>query len=132
MTQVSENTVLVQGDLILRKIAALPEGLTLAEDKILAYGEATGHAHMFAGESAQRVLKYKDSIGTRAVENDGFYSGQYIVVDALADLTHGKHTREGRVSESDHISIQVPPGIYRVDLVSEFDYDSMEARAVVD
>ena len=42
-----------QGDVLMREVDSIPEGLEVKEDGILAEGEATGHAHRILGEGAK-------------------------------------------------------------------------------
>jgi hypothetical protein len=42
-----------QGDLLIRKIETLPQGLTKLDTKILAEGEATGHQHRLTSQTTQ-------------------------------------------------------------------------------
>lgn len=98
-----------QGDVLLKTIGKLPDGLEKHPDLILQYGESTGHMHQFPEGSDVQV----------------FYSHEkqkkYIVVGNVAYLRHEEH-RE----------IPVQPGIFEVDIVREYDYDSKETRRVID
>lgn len=76
----------------------------LAKDKVLVYGESTGHAHRVDGETA-RVIQFGE---TKFVDApDGF------------KLVHEEHD-----------TIEVPEGFYRV--VRQREYDEKEIRYVAD
>ena len=75
------------------------------EGRILAKGEATGHAHVAEG----RAELYQD---------DGML---YLRVTGVAEITHPEHK-----------PLSISPGAYAVRLVSEYDHFAEEARAVRD
>jgi hypothetical protein len=95
-----------QGDVLLRQIKELPKGLTPKQNKVLAYGEATGHAHQFTNLLAEL---YIDVEGKQYV---------YLVEDAL--LEH-----------EEHANIMVPKGGYEVVIQREFDITE-NIRPIVD
>lgn len=84
-----------QGDVLLVKIDKLPSGLK-EKDKILAYGEVTGHRHQF---SSEQVCVF---------ENE--QKQQFVDVQEDSPLLHEEHN-----------IIQVPKGVYKVVLQREFD-----------
>jgi len=93
-----------QGDVLLKKINELPKNLT-EKDKILAYGEATGHKHQFVSP-------------TVTVLTDG--TTQFCVVEEESVLEHEEHE-----------NIQIPAGIYEV--VPQVEFDLLEGvRQVMD
>lgn len=100
-----------QGDVLLERIDALPDGLKKVAPKargyVLAEGEVTGHAH---------VLDEIDNV--EMFEKDGRF---YVNVKKESKLTHEEH--------GTHIVI---PGIYRVGGVREYDHFGEEVRAVKD
>lgn len=96
-----------QGDVLLRQIPKLPKALKPKQDKILAYGEATGHAHQFSNPLAKL---YIDIDGKQYL---------YLVEDAL--LEH-----------EEHADILVPEGSYEVVIQREFDVVLMNPREVRD
>ena len=65
-----------QGDILLRKISKLPQGLK-QKDKILAYGEVTGHKHQFVDENA---IVFSDGDGK-----------QYVQILKPSQLQHEEH-----------------------------------------
>ena len=89
-----------QGDMLLRKIEALPGGVTETkpdgEKYILAHSE-TGHHHS---------IKVREDIKLYANDNDPFIA--YLVVDNTKALL--EHER----SFDTHAPIEIEPGIYEV------------------
>lgn len=98
-----------QGDVLLFAVSEIPN--TAKEEKrskrgyVLAEGEVTGHAHVIDSE----IEFYRDG------ENLYF-----------------KTANEATVRHEEHGPITVPPGIYRVGIVQEYDYDAEAAKGVVD
>jgi hypothetical protein len=85
-----------QGDVLLRQIEELPKTARHKEDKVLAFGEATGHKHQFTSEFADL---YIDAAGR-----------QYASLAETAVLEH-----------EEHANIEVPEGVYQVVIQREFD-----------
>jgi hypothetical protein len=96
-----------QGDVLLKQVNELPRSLKLKRDKILAFGEATGHAHRFNDALAQL---YADVDGKQYV---------FLVQDAL--LEH-----------EEHADMMIPKGSYEVVIQREFDIIGELERPVVD
>lgn len=78
---------------------------TKARDKILVYGETTGHAHRVEGDAAL-VMDLKD--GTKSIHATAPFA-----------LVHEEHD-----------TIEIPEGFYRV--VRQREYDEKEIRYVTD
>lgn len=83
-----------QGDVLLERIAALPEGLNLiARDSrgriVVEEGEVTGHYHAIADVNA--VLYQAEQTAAQYLE----------VLDREVSLTHDEHA-----------TIMLPPGVY--------------------
>lgn len=101
---------LQQGDVLLKRVDDIPKGakkvVRKAKGFVLAEGEVTGHAHVIV----------EDDIGVS--ELDGV---MYIKTDKLVDLTHEEHG-----------TITIEPGIWKRDIVKEFDAFDEEARNVKD
>lgn len=95
-----------QGDVLIERVDALPEGLLPAEpDKnryVLAYGEVTGHAHAVTVE--ERVKMYK-------ALND---PSLWLVVAG------DKGGKPVEVKHDEHDTIPLPPGIYKVSYQEEY------------
>ena len=89
-----------QGDILLCPIDKFPTGLK-TKDKILAYGEATGHHHRFEENDESVIVKISDS-GT-----------QYIQVLKPSELKHEEHG-----------NIQVDEGKYVLRRQREYDITS--------
>lgn len=68
-----------QGDVLLVARAAVPAGATLEERCVLAYGEATGHAHEVEGGA--RIWVDLNDKGRRYLE----------ITDIRAELRHQEH-----------------------------------------
>ena len=101
-----------QGDVIIRRVRALPRGLTAVPihargGYVLAEGEATGHAHLLEAEG---VEVFADEQGTLWIKSS-----------QSAQLTHEEHHAQ-----------TIAPGLYRVDRVREYDAFAEEARNVAD
>ena len=80
-----------QGDVLLVKVAAIPEGAK-QKDNVLALGEATGHHHTLEGGD----VMVKDGI-------------QYVVARQRTRLVHQEHGQ-----------IEIPKGKYKVALQHEY------------
>ena len=87
--------IIRQGDVLLETVDEIPKGSKVKDDKILAYGEVTGHHHRF---ETPQVTVYAQG------------DTQYAVVDKESTLMHEEHE-----------NLQVPKGIYKVKIQREFD-----------
>jgi len=97
-----------QGDILLCPIEEIPANLK-KKDKILAYGEATGHHHRFDKENENvTVLIDKEEV-------------QYVDVGKSSELVHEEHG-----------NIDVPEGKYVLKQQKEHDISTAEDRRVVD
>ncbi len=99
-----------QGDVVIKKIEALPEGEITQDQqtiaKTLAYGEKTGHLHQIV-------------------------EGEATVMRIFNDL-YIKAFTEFKVKHQEHKAFTVPPGIYKVDIVRETDWLTRTTRRVAD
>lgn len=96
-----------QGDVLLVKVAKLPEGCEKERYKeriVLAYGEVTGHAHAISPAAASYFI---------------YENTNYLQVDQPTNLVHEEHD-----------AIAVEPGIYKV--VRQREYDPLRDRIVKD
>ncbi len=111
-------TKIQQGDVILRRIAALPDGVTERKGlrHVLALGEATGHEHCVRSVD---VCTYTKEVNGEEV--------LFLKVDKSAKLEHLKGT-----SQADHDAITIPPGVWERDIVREFDAFTEETKRVTD
>lgn len=98
-----------QGDVILDSIESLPSNLKAKnrQDNVLAEGEATGHHHRVHNGTILEDAENPNMIYVEANEN--------------AFLTHEEHGR-----------IDLNPGLYRFNIVREYDYEKEESRRVID
>jgi hypothetical protein len=125
-------TVIRQGDVALAPVAKLPHGCTeIAPDGnriVLAYGEATGHAHAIydhVSMAEESVSEIADAAIARAkakakarlvVAPNG---NRYLEVFETVNLKHEEHTAHALV-----------PGIYQ--LPTQVEYTPTELRRVAD
>lgn len=112
-----------QGDVNIFPIEKLPEGLIEQKDTVLQEGEVTGHKHQFTADSDVTVLYMPDSVLLGTEESKTIHPGitKFLQVNKPSKLVHEEHK-----------TIIIQPGLYKTDLVREFNYDLMETRRVVD
>jgi hypothetical protein len=96
------------GDVLLKKIDKLPEGLKKLKDrKVIKYGEATNHSHRFSDGDYQ------------------FYEADnkrlFLQVFTPSPLIHEEHEE-----------IIIDPGMYEIEEEQEFDYVDDTLKKVVD
>ena len=97
-----------QGDVILRKLTAMPEGNATHITRkrlVLAHGES-GHSHVIEDDEAELI-----QIGERMMLN---------------------LTRAATVIHEEHRPIRLEPGIWEIGRVQEYDYFQHMKRQVVD
>jgi hypothetical protein len=103
-----------QGDVLFKKVDAIPAGAKRTNNHILAAGEHTGHNHelslldMASGE----VEVYDTQDGFKFVKNSS---------DKPVTVTHPEHKQ-----------VTVPPGIWQLDIVREKDWFTEMERRVQD
>lgn len=98
-----------QGDIVLIVVGKLPEDAKPTENRVVAYGESTGHHHIVTG----------DALGW---ETDDAWYYQAI----------GNDVRMHHVGD-DHEDIEIAPGlIFRVPKLSQVEYDGRNERRVMD
>lgn len=98
-----------QGDVLLFAGVVMPADARAVERRVLALGEATGHAHRLA--EASDGLLYEAPDGTLYLR----------VGPGGATVTHEEHQ-----------AVSLAPGDYRVGRVREYDHWEEEARQVRD
>lgn len=100
-----------QGDVLLKKVSAVPVGAkkraTVGGRYVVAEGETTGHAHALVASEAVEMY-----------ERDGVL---YLNVKEPTSLVHEEHDTQ-----------TVEPGIYEVGIVREVDPFTEEVRSVRD
>ena len=124
----------IQGDVILKKVSNLPEGLTKLETKVLQESEVTGHHHHFKPDADVEVYERgtEQDNGGITITRD---TGKYIVVNTDGTLLyHGKSFEfdPNPNNTGDHVAMPLDAGTYQVIITREWDYESNEAAAVVD
>lgn len=91
-----------QGDVLLRRVDSIPEGLKNVPLEggrvILAHGEATGHAHAIVSDDVSFLAADLADLEER-----------FLRVEAEADVVH-----------EEHATITLPPGDYRVSIQQEY------------
>ncbi len=102
------------GDLLLKEVKALPKGLKLKKDNILALGEVTGHHHKLMPTKQD----FADSLKTYLDELTGnvFFSTQTEV-----KLTHQEHK-----------TLTIEKGHYEVIIEREYDPFTKNISQVID
>lgn len=101
------------GDVLIKAVKNLPEGKREDLGKlILAEGETTGHAHRITSVATGTL----DQIKMFKVGNETF-------VEAPVSF---------QVTHEEHLPIDVPAGLYRIDITKEYDHFSEEIREVAD
>lgn len=94
-----------QGDILIKPVAEIPAGAKQAEP-ILAYGEATGHAHCLTGDG----LVFRDPESQRLFVK---------VMGGSASVVHDEHR-----------TVALQPGLYEV--IGQREYQPDEIRRVAD
>jgi hypothetical protein len=127
---------LIQGDVVIKRLKSKPKGLkrSKAKDKILQMSEVTGHHHHFRPDAAVS-LYFGPTLVEPGVSTITTNEGKFIEVgEGGAILYHGKgfEDKPSITGRGDHEALHVPPGIYYIDIVREYNYDSMEMVRVVD
>lgn len=105
----NEPTQLQQGDVLFRRLDAMPEGEVQTIGRkhcVLAEGEATGHAHIIEETDAELIR-----IGERML----------LKLGGSATVVHEEHK-----------PVTLQPGIWEIGRVSEYDYLSEMVRNVAD
>lgn len=97
-----------QGDVFLVEVKSFPDGLK-EKDKILAYGEVSGHHHRFDNGNKQ-VLVFADD-----------ERQQFVQVNKKSTLIHEEHQ-----------NLEIPKGKYKVVMQREYDLLSDHIRQVLD
>lgn len=95
-----------QGDVIIKPVSCIPEGANPVGTRVLREGEATGHAHRATGEGVQLFI-HGDTLYMRA--------------EGGAEVVHEEHR-----------PITVPPGVYVIGAVREYDHFEEMTRPVFD
>jgi hypothetical protein len=100
-----------QGDVFLHPIDELPKGLKIREDKRLALGESTGHAH-------------------HLIDGEVFVDENGVMYVQAAENTTLQHLKNGIAPAEHHTKTLIPNKAYRV--VIQREYEPEGFRAVQD
>mgnify|MGYP001167421511 CR=1 FL=1 len=104
---------LQQGDVTLRRVSQIPRAAKAVKPGsrgiVLAEGEATGHAHRVKARRGITLHK----------------------IDGLLFFENSTKT-PAIVEHEEHKPVSIPPGIWQVGQVREYDYLQQMERAVVD
>lgn len=135
MIQIPYEAPIIQGDVILKRIPALPDSARLVDGntKVLQHSEVTGHHHQFTPESRVELYLVPSEVvpGIATITEN---QGKVINVLEPSWLFHGKlfdHQPQLR-DTGDHVSIKIPPGLYVVDIIREYDYQYHSTKRVED
>lgn len=122
-----------QGDVIIRRINALPTKVKLisrdTEPCVIQQSNASSHHHHFAPvekvklyelEEAQDTTNTARYIDVSNPEGSTLYHGQNFEVEPFKSGT------------GEHESITLLPGIYEIDIIREYDYESKSVIRVID
>jgi hypothetical protein len=124
---------IIQGDVILKRIDAIPANAKLIEKKakILQMSEITGHHHHFKTDANVDLFQLETDSNQKTITPN---LGKYILVYEDSKLYHGKSFEEqpAKTRNGDHDAVTVPAGMYYIDIVREYDYDTNETVRVVD
>src|SRR4030042_4759484 len=104
--EINMNKLYRQGDVLLKQIDKLPLKAKKKEDKVVAYGEATGHKHEFKNSEVELYL---------------LNSRLYAQVGVPSPLIHPEHDE-----------IEIEPGVYKIDQEREYDYFENDLKKEVD
>lgn len=133
-----------QGDVLLKPLAEMPGDLELIPTKehnnTLQLSEVSGHRHWFKPDAGVELYTIKKpSIELKTEGNVTTITRNDFKVLKVTDpngatLYHGKGFDENPrlLGKGDHDAQHVAPGLYYVDIVREYDYESMQPRRVVD
>ena len=119
-----------QGDVTLIKVAELPENAELVKTHILQASEVSGNFHKFKPTADVAIYETLKVASGDSITPD---MGKFVQVNETSWMFHGKQEQYDDVpANGDHTSLKVPPGIYKVHIAREYDYDREETRQVID
>lgn len=107
-------TFMQQGDVVIKKVKEIPEGLECNKTDTLQYGEATGHAHRLHEGDFQIHLNPKEQ------DKDG-NGRKFLRILKDTELRHEEHE-----------TFIIPPGTYEIGIVKEYDHFEEIERNVAD
>lgn len=121
-----------QGDVVFTKVSELPEGAKSIKGKILQESEVTGHHHHFKPTADVGLFQVGETPQGNTITPD---FQKYVVVNSIYEmLYHGKgfDPAPAIARTGDHEALKIDQGIYKINIVREYDYESNEVRNVVD
>ena len=102
-----------QGDVLLQQVASVPSDATRVPSDgavVIARGERSGHRHVIKSDQAALWSLARDGV-----------TELYLEVRAPVTIVHDEHRM-----------LPIPPGIYRVGRVKEYDYFAQMERRIED
>ncbi len=96
-----------QGDVLFKRIKFIPEGAKKLGHKVIASGEATGHAHTLAQDTSATIWEING----------------VIYLDATDSII---------IQHQEHKAVTIPRGVWEIGRVQEYDYIEEMAKRVVD
>lgn len=113
-----------QGDVAVLKINNLPDNIKKIKGAPLALGEHSGHHHTFYDDETCVAEKSFSpyELGSKNVN----------VYESDNKETFLEILRPVFLKHNEHKQISFDPGYYKVGIIRQFDYDSMESKRVVD
>lgn len=111
----------VHGDVIIKLIKEIPKNTKPYEDNAVQYGEVTHHAHRVSGDFKISFTMEDFEAGIK-VSTGGFNGTKYL------EVGEGGAT----ISHEEHVTLPLPPGIYKCFTVREFDHFAKIIRKVAD
>lgn len=113
-----------QGDVLIEE-AVLKKGLALCSDRLLVRGEGRNHAHYIMGEDVEVY-----PAGDDFLSDGGGIVTHFIKVNREASLEH--RFVDSLKQTSEHGTIAIPPGTYRVIRQREYNPYDRAIRVVKD
>lgn len=112
-----------QGDLLLKRTDYLPIGARRRASNVLLEGEATGHAHRIDDPGVQGCKACTETPVAVSPKHEVYEVDNVLYLNVLQTVP---------LRHEEHAPIDVPPGVYRVDRVREYDHFEEETRVVAD
>ena len=109
-----------QGDILIQQCAALPQGCELLKGRVIARGEATGHAHRLSIGRGAKLFRAPQALPrSQRAQRPGL---MYLEVTApQCSIVHHEHA-----------PITLEPGTYEIWRQREFDYVNRQFRIAGD
>ncbi len=113
-----------QGDVAVVKLELLPKGLKKVKGATLALGEHSGHHHTFYDDETCVAEKSFNpyELGSKNV-NVYESENREMFLEILRPVF---------LKHQEHKTIPFDTGVYKVGIIRQFDYESMESKRVID